>query len=575
MKDYKEMAQAVFSRRDEYLALQKKKTAALLKTGVTLCSFVLVVVIGVLLWKTKLPDIPVVPAPVEPTQGVSSQSAVQQEPTTHIQVAESTVRAEDPKEPESAPMVPIAPVAPSAPTVSTDPVEKPTVTTPTKPQDTTERVDVTEVTDSVENDAPACSPNDPVCTEAPTMGGFDEYPFPEDTLPMATSPATECPTDPTWGVETTEPTNPTVETEPTEPPTGPLEIIVNGEKCVVQTGDMVSYTAELYVKDLIETFAASVAYSDSLEIIEVINPREESGSAAHYPNLTGGSEMMNYHYTKISEEGKLRAFVSGSKLSGYNFKEQKVLLTFDFIAKSAGEAEIALEIHDLCKKGDGTPYFSNRQQVIFEGIACEEYITVTPAAEVILPTTPNPEPEETVPPFTYPEESYNGELLIYTGERTYSANVGEKVTYVVELEADQKFNYINFAVAYSDKLDLFIPENTENTLKEDFTIPDLSGDGYIFVDRTYTVDGQEWPAVYVDASRLYKFDFRRRKILVQLDFIVAEAGEANIDLIVNTVMINENYMVGQNPEIPYGEAYFYNGEQLISDGINFYEYVAN
>ena len=53
MKDYNEMAKAVFERRDEYLAEKKRKRAMLLKAGVPVCSLLLVSLLGVTIWMTK------------------------------------------------------------------------------------------------------------------------------------------------------------------------------------------------------------------------------------------------------------------------------------------------------------------------------------------------------------------------------------------------------------------------------------------------------------------------------------------------------------------------------------------
>lgn len=562
MKDYNQMAQDVFRRRDEYIAARKKKTAMLLKAGVPLCSLVLVVILAVTLWPNNLPEIPTVPVvPTSPTatatQSVTAESEVAQ--VDHTKPVASA-QDQDPTEPQTMETVPFVPV---------DPVEKPTIkpTTSTKPNYS---VDATSATVGVAGDAvPPCSPEQPEYTMPSATEGL----VPEWTLPTVTdAPSTEAPTAlpqdrPPYNTDETEPALPME----TEPATGPLEITVGGKKYVAQTGDMVSYTAELYVKDLFETFAAAVVHSNSLEVVEVVDPTEEDASPVHYPNLTGGSEMLNYHYNGYHTQGDRKIFVSGVKLFGYNFKEQKVLFTFDFMVTKPGKAEVALEIHDLCKKGDGTPYFANREQYIFEGIGIEEYMTVTPADEVVIPTAPKVE-EETVPPFTYPEESYDGDLLINCDGRTYAADLGQRITYIVELEAEKKFEDADLIATYTKELDLLVPEDTADKPKEDFILPNLLG-SFVGYNTEYTVDNQALPAVKVSASRISKYDFRRRKVLLQLDFIVTKPGEAQLDLFINEMTIKTGKVNWQKPSVNNDEAYFYRGEQLIFDGIEIYEYV--
>ncbi len=64
MKDYNEMASAVFRRRDEYIADRKRKTGIILKAGVPVCSLLLVSLLGILVWHGgRLPEIPATPSP--------------------------------------------------------------------------------------------------------------------------------------------------------------------------------------------------------------------------------------------------------------------------------------------------------------------------------------------------------------------------------------------------------------------------------------------------------------------------------------------------------------------------------
>ena len=323
---------------------------------------------------------------------------------------------------------------------------------------------------------------------------------------------------------------------------------------------MVTYTAELYVKDYFETFQAGVLYDSQLEVVEVVNDEEDDSAPVHYPNITGGSELMNYHRDKSTKAEK-QIFVTGSRLSGYRFKEQKVLFTFDFIVKKPGETKIVLDIEELVAKGGEPSYFTGGKQIVSEGINIEEYLSVTPADEVVIPTAPKDEEIlETIPPFTYPEESYDGDTLILCDGRIYGADVGQRVTYVVELEAEEKFEGIETMVKFGDGLEAYEPMETDDLDKATITMPNLKGALVAFnvphVENDITI-----PVVRFSASTHYKYDFRRRKVLLQVDFIVSKPGVYNIDLAISEMSIDGV------------RSYFVRGEQVVSDGIEIYEYV--
>ncbi len=540
MKDYNQMAQEVFRRRDEYFAARKKKNDMLLKVGVPLCSLVLVAILGLTLWQSKLPQIPTLTTePASPTVN-STENVTQQTqvvPTNTVM----TAGAQDATEPYAQETEPFVPV---------DPVEKPTA----KPNDATGAV--TPDSDSVSgphpNDFPPCSPEDATSNLVP---GWTEPWGRPDSPSMDATCCTEATVLSTQdGAEQLEPTLPME----TEPATGPLEITVGGRKYTAQTGDMVSYTAELYVKDLFESFAAGVAHGSQLQVVEVIDPRENDPVPVHFPNLKGGSEMLNYHRNGSKKDQK-EIFVLGTKLSGYNFKEQKVLFNFDFMVAEPGSTQIVLDIETLVGKGGEPVYFSGNEQLIFENIAIKEYITITPADEIVIPTAPKDE-EETAPPFTYPEESCEGDLLINCDGRTYAADVGQRITYTVELEAQEKFEDIQLKVEYSDVVDVLVPEETQEKSPFEQSMPYI-GDAVGNYYKLYTEEDKTYPAVFMCASRISKYDFRSRKVFLQVDFIVSKPGELDLDLIIEEMGIKK------------GRRYFHRGEQMIFEGIEIYEYV--
>lgn len=224
MKDYNEMAKAVFERRDEYVATRKKQRTMLLKAGVPLCSLVLVCLVGLAFWLKKLPDLPVVPVKpgVSATENTDTQ-IINPEITDNTQSV--TQVNPDPTEPR-----------PDAP--ETDPVEP----KPSKPAGSTNVVPMPDTGDKPNTEVIPPGIQDATSATDPAVRPGVDTMVPDVTEPVATEPAEEptlsacdvpctfpLPTD-SWVDIATEPTEPT---EPTEAPTGPLIINVGEKQTII------------------------------------------------------------------------------------------------------------------------------------------------------------------------------------------------------------------------------------------------------------------------------------------------------------------------------------------------------
>ena len=179
------------------------------------------------------------------------------------------------------------------------------------------------------------------------------------------------------------------------------------------------------------------------------------------------------------------------------------------------------------------------------------------APEVINPT--EPEAEE---PFTYPAESTQGELIVHCDGRTYAADVGERITYVVELKAAELFENIQLLLKYSDAIEIFEPEETEDKMPCEISMPNIRSP-HINYNAKVTEGKTKIPAIKALTSNIRGEDFRKRKVLLQLDFIVTKPGDINLDLLVEEMTIKGDGT----------RTYFTRGEQIIFDGIEFYEYI--
>ena len=239
MKNYKEMADAVFARRDEYVAGVKRKKKIALSTGLSLCAICLATLGAIGIWKTGIvePDSDVLGTrphyftesteqsvnhtlnPHATSEGEHGSTAEVIIPNTQHNSGTTIVNGTNPTQNATS--------GAEKPPKVTDPAEKPPkVTDPAeKPTDATSAID-----------KPATNPRPPVIgpvvtepaeTQCPTDGNVDATAFPDSGTDSeipgkpTDKPATN-PRPPVIGPEVTEP----VETQcptglfPEVPPTG-------------------------------------------------------------------------------------------------------------------------------------------------------------------------------------------------------------------------------------------------------------------------------------------------------------------------------------------------------------------
>ncbi len=598
MKDYNEMANSVFHRRDEFVAARKKRNGRLLKAGTSVCALLLVAVVGVSVWRA-LPHIPSV-KPTEPTTTVSADTTedtaqTQEKETTVLQAdlietPDKTEGKEDTKA-ETPQVKETKPQATKKPAVATDPTEsKPAgsndtpQTGETLPPDPTEpkgdkpatdgTPDPTAATDAPSTVAPpadapqapgadSVKPTLPVWTpESPETPPTDAWEDPEGTtcLPMAPEPTTAVcdePTEPTIG--DLEPTL------PTEPATGPLFIECDGKTYEAQTGDMVTLTVELQAEKEIKSAVITTKYDYYYGRLEVVNLKdlgftEKQIREAHLPNIGEVTAFVSYNSDSYGRYKGVRVDASVVEAEdSMDFTEKKVLYTFSFLVKKPGNTSIEFMITDIIDK-DGQDYYQNSVQVI-EGANLFANLTVIPAEQVVLPTPPEtPEKEEDVT-FAYPEESFDGDLIISCDGRTYSANVGDTVNFVAQMKADELFENIHIVLDYPEE---YLKLNTPEKAKHAF--PNMYGMTVNFLGyKEFPSEIVINPAVIMVANDIYGYDFTSRQVLVTLEFEVIKAGEIDLDL-------HFEDMFKYSPSAK-GEAYFDAGVQKSFDDIAIYEYV--
>lgn len=579
MKDYNEMAKSVFTRRDEYLAEKKRKRAMLLKAGVPVCSLLLVSLVGIGIWMAKLPEIPSTPPSDQQnvTQNATEPIGLENDVTNYVPATQETVIAN-----------PSQGMQPSAPDSTQGNIQKPAVkptkpsvgdipqTNATKPQGDSPATSVKPLpTDGVNATVPGVPSTMPATSGGavtPTEGVIPTLPMVPDTKPPATNnsgdplappptyaPCTTCAPTATFPpyVETTVPSSsptvaPTTEA-PTEPPTGPVEIKVADKTYTAQTGDMVTYTVELEAEERFEDIQAQIEYTKKK--LEFVVPTEfaEYDYSAVIPNLPTG----RVSYT----DSKIKATDSDVSTGKIDFRNSKVLMTVNFIVARPGAAELDFNVLEMNIDIE-RQYFSGGRPVTAGGVTITQSLVITPKDQIVSgeekPTSPS---EPDVPPFEYPEESTDGDLLIHTDNRTYAADIGQKITFVVELEAEEKFEDVQMVLNYGkDVLELIVPEDDDDKgiYREDITAPNLPS---LLINYNNYSNLQPYDLIKMCGSNLQRYDFRRRKVFLQFDFMVEEVGEVDMDLIIEYLTIS------------YPRAYFSNGIPEVTEGINVYQYV--
>lgn len=326
MKNYNEMAEAVFRRRDEYLTARKKRNALLLKTAGAVCVAILVAIVGISIWK-NLPDIPYV-APTSPT-ALTEHTDVTND-TQYTENITDTQTGSEATSVNSETKVPVLPPDPTEPSVSQpNGADKPIVKPSTNP---TSATDPTEV------------PQDPTASTEPTGGG--------NISPVPTDAPVDAPTEPPWAEDPTEaPTAEPTETQPiapSEPPMSELYIDCNGETFEAEIGDVVNITVELQSPELLKDIEVVLSYDDfggKLKLSDESGLTTYEKNALHVPNIDPDYVTVNYKFNAVGKKG-IKVFIDG-EYEDFDFSEKKILCTFSFDVKKGGYTSIELIVDTI------------------------------------------------------------------------------------------------------------------------------------------------------------------------------------------------------------------------------------
>ncbi len=309
---------------------------------------------------------------------------------------------------------------------------------------------------------------------------------------------------------------------PTVPEEIPFDTGINVDGTVynAEVGDTVTYTVALTVEKAIEDIQATIVYdSDKLDIDGEIR----------FPNLSGV-------FSNEISDGVIKYNISD--VSGFAFSQQE-LVVIDFIVKDTSYSEINQLVEEMTIMGDGSEsYFTAGSPSITEGISVSEKLTGEFVSEV-SPEVTEPETEPTT-------STQTKETGIHVGGTILNANIGDTVTYKVDLTAARLFENIQATVTYdSEKLEL-VRKSDVSALEREIAIPNM---GAVL---NMNLDGE----VKFNASYTEGYNFTEEKLLITLDFVVKDTSYSEISLLVEEMTImgdgSESYFTGGNPSITEG-----------------------
>ena len=280
MKDYNEMAKAVFERRDEYLATRKKNQALFFKACVPVCSLVLVTMMGLLLWNSNTPVLE--PTPPEYSK-YNEHTATETESTNNT---DNTFSANSETLPVNTdgtsstnsqlPQTNPRPTEQSSQNIPqpTAPIYTPQTKPPTSSDDTNSGdAPATSVPDSTGgNEGDWAEPSDYPHWPDPTDAPVTETPTAEPTTPrppsIAGDPSVEAPTEEPTAEPTEAPTRVPIEVPTESPAVGAEErtrtVCVDDKEYVAQVGQSVIYTVELEAERRFENIHVELEYGKGM-----------------------------------------------------------------------------------------------------------------------------------------------------------------------------------------------------------------------------------------------------------------------------------------------------------------------
>lgn len=141
-------------------------------------------------------------------------------------------------------------------------------------------------------------------------------------------------------------------------------ISCGGTTYTAKVGDAVTYSVLLSAEEKFEDIEGSIRFDGS-----VLSPVNED-IKIHCPNL--------YNEVTINQDTDNSViFVASNGYRGFDFKSEKLLVTYSFIVLSAENTEITLDIDTMTIFGGESYYFDEGKAIVTKGIRITETIAVS------------------------------------------------------------------------------------------------------------------------------------------------------------------------------------------------------
>lgn len=276
-------------------------------------------------------------------------------------------------------------------------------------------------------------------------------------------------------------------------------VCVDGTMYDVEVGETLTYEVKLQAEELFEDVQAKVFYDHTkLKLVD-------KKSTEVCPNLPYGL----VYYPVLPGEARFNAIC----LDGFDFTEEKILVTLEFEVMDNSYSEVNLLMEEMTILGDATKsYFTDGKAVITDGISIAQTAKQVSGVGV------------------------DGQI--------YEVEAGETYTYEVLLSAEELFENIQVKIRYNqNKLRLVDKTSAE-------ACPNLTN-GLVYYPE---LPGE----VRFNVVNLDGIDFKEEKVLVTLDFEVLNSTYSEIKL-----EIEEMTIVGDGTQ-----SYFTEGKPSITEGIS-------
>ena len=157
------------------------------------------------------------------------------------------------------------------------------------------------------------------------------------------------------------------------------KITFDGKEITREVGSTFTYELYLCAEEMLEDVQIYFEYDNSvIDALPFSDSVEDCFDERYAPNLL-------FPVTNINLDGKIKH--NASSVDGFDFAEEKVLFTCNFVVLSAGTTSIEYTVEEMTILGNESSYFTAGKAVVTDGISLEQNIDVSEDIEVTTSAT--------------------------------------------------------------------------------------------------------------------------------------------------------------------------------------------